>query len=104
MAESTSRRKFLASGAVGAFTIVPRHVLGAPFVPPSEKTTLAHIGMGTQGFRELGSLLADPKIQIVAVCDPNKESSDYVDWGQHSVRNAIRRMLDKPNWREGISG
>ncbi len=50
-------------------------------VAPSDKVTLAHIGMGTEGFREIGGLLADPKIQIVAVCDPNTDSSDYVEWG-----------------------
>ncbi len=104
MLPSTSRRKFLASGTVGAFTIVPRHVLGAPFVPPSEKTTFAHIGMGTQGFRELGSLLADPQIQIVAVCDPNTESNNYVDWSQHGVRDGIRQLLGQPDWHEGASG
>ena len=104
MTPRTSRRKFLASGAIAACAIVDRHVLGAPYVPPSEKTTVAHIGMGTQGFRELGSLLADPKIQVVAVCDPNRESNDYVDWGENSVRNGIRRLLGDPNWREGASG
>lgn len=99
-----SRRRFVAAGAIGTFTIVDRHVLGAPFVPPSEKTTIAHIGMGTQGFRELGGLLGDPKIQIVAVCDPNKDGTDYVDWSRHGVRNGIRRLLGKPNWREGAPG
>ena len=56
-----SRRKFLAAGgaAAAAFTIVPRHVLGgAGFVAPSEKITVAHIGCGTQGLRELPGLLA----------------------------------------------
>src|SRR5438128_551969 len=76
-----SRRKFmLTSGAAAAaFTIVPRHVLGGPgFVPPSEKITLAYIGCGTQGLREMPSMLNLPEVQIVAVCDPVKESSDYV--------------------------
>jgi len=70
-----SRRKFIASAGVAAagFTIVPRHVLGgAGFVAPSEKITLAHIGCGTQGLREMPGLLSMPEIQIVAVCDPVK--------------------------------
>ena len=35
----TTRRGFLTASATGAtaFTIIPRHVLGAPDVPPSEK-------------------------------------------------------------------
>src|SRR6266576_3985093 len=68
-----SRRKFmLTSGAAAtAFAIVPRHVLGGPgFVAPSEKITVAHIGCGTQGLREMVAMLAMPQIQFVAVCDP----------------------------------
>ncbi len=76
----------------------------AGYVAPSDKITLAHIGMGTQGFRELGGLLADPQIQIVAVCDPNTDSNDYVEWGKNGIRNQIRRYLGNPTWRENDSG
>ena len=74
MASDSNRRKFLGTAAgVAAFTIVPRHVLGGPgMVAPSDKITLAHIGTGTEGLREMLPLLAAPEIQIVAVCDPNK--------------------------------
>ena len=106
MTAYVNRRKFLGSvAASGAFALVPRHVLGGSgYVAPSDKITLAHIGMGTQGFSELGGLLADPRIQIVAVCDPNTDSNDYVEWGKHSVRNRIRTYLDNPSWRENDSG
>src|SRR2546423_921860 len=80
-----SRRKFMLTGgaAAAAFTIVPRHVLGgAGYVPPSEKITLAYIGCGTQGLREMPALLAMPEVQVVAVCDPVKEGHDYVDWSK----------------------
>jgi predicted dehydrogenase len=73
-------------------------------VAPSEKITLGHIGMGTQGFSELGGLLGDPQIQIVAVCDPNKESYNYVEWGKNSIRNRIREYIDDSSWREGQDG
>lgn len=106
MKPELNRRTFVGTTvASGVFTIVPRHVLGrSGHVAPSEKITLAHIGMGTQGFAELGGLLNRPEIQIVAVCDPNADSSDYVEWGKHSVRNRIRKYLRKPNWREGDNG
>ncbi|MCH5375730.1 MAG: Gfo/Idh/MocA family oxidoreductase, partial [Planctomycetes bacterium] len=106
MASDINRRDFLGTAvASGVFTIVPRHVLGgAGHVAPSDKITLAHIGMGTQGFRELGDLLADPRIQITAVCDPNTNSNDYVEWGKNSVRNQIRTYLGKPGWRENEDG
>jgi hypothetical protein len=51
------------------------------FIAPSDKITLAYIGIGTQGIRELLPMLAVPQIQVVAVCDPNKEARGYRDWG-----------------------
>ena len=100
------RRAFLASAAAtSAFTIVPREVLGGPGrVAPSDKIALGHIGMGTQSFSELGGLLAEPAIQIVAVCDPNADSNDYVEWSKNSIRGRIREYLGDPSWREGASG
>ena len=96
----------LAGGvAAAAFTVVPRHVLGgAGFVAPSEKITLAHIGCGTQGLRELGGLLALPEVQIVAVCDPVKDSHDYVDWSKDGLRKDIADAIGKPDWRKGAPG
>ncbi|MFN7996587.1 MAG: Gfo/Idh/MocA family oxidoreductase [Bryobacteraceae bacterium] len=102
-----NRRKFLerAAGTAAAFTIVPRHVLGGPqYVAPSDKVTLAYIGLGTQGIRELLELLPCNDVQVVAVCDPNKDSSDYVDWSKYGIRNGIRKLLGKPDWREGQDG
>src|ERR1017187_2575881 len=102
-----SRRKFIATGgaAVAAFTIVPRHVLGgAGFVAPSEKITVAHIGCGTQGLRELPGLLALPEVQIVAACDPVKESHDYVDWSRDGLRASLAETLGRPEWRRGAPG
>src|SRR6266516_2948690 len=100
--QGLSRRKFLLAGgaAATAFTIVPRHVLGGPgFVSPSEKITLAYIGCGTQGLREMPAMLAMPEIQIVAVCDPVKESHEYVDWSKDGLRTEIASALRKPDWR-----
>lgn len=102
-----SRRKFLMAGgaAATAFVVVPRHVLGgAGFVSPNEKIHLAHIGCGTQGLREMVGLLTVPEIQIVAVCDPVKESHSYVDWSKDGLRSDIARALNKPDWRRGQPG
>ena len=100
------RRQFLGTSlATGTFTIVPRYVLGGSgYTAPSNKITLAHIGMGTQGFSELGGLLEDPQIQITSVCDPNTDSNDYVEWGKGSIRGKIRNYLDNPSWRESDNG
>lgn len=106
MTTNFNRRRFLGSAvASGAFTLVPRHVLGSSgHVAPSDKITLAQIGMGTQSVREIGGLLDDPRIQIIAVCDPNKQSNDYVEWGKNSVRNQIRKYIGNPSWWENETG
>jgi len=104
--ENINRRKFLGSAAATlAFTVVPRHVLGGPeYVAPSDKINLGYIGLGTQGLREITSLLSNPDIHIVAVCDPNTDSTDYVDWSKYGLRNRIREFLENPTWGEGVDG
>jgi predicted dehydrogenase len=91
-----SRRKFLGRTAttVAGLTIVPRYVLGGPgFVPPSDKINMAFIGVGAQGLRVMLGFLREPDVQGVAVCDPNKSSPDYPQWGAHEFRNSVRRLL-----------
>jgi hypothetical protein len=78
MKAEMNRRKFLggAAASTAAFTIVPSHVLGgAGNVAPSEKITFAYVGCGTQGLREMMGMLAQPEVQIVAVCDPRRMGS-----------------------------
>src|SRR5512133_2664805 len=102
-----NRREFLGSAAAAslAFTVVPRHVIGGTgYVPPSDKLALAYIGCGTQGLREMAPLLANPAVQIVAVCDPNKFSTNYVDWSLNDVKNTIRKTLADETWGESIKG
>ena len=85
---SLSRRQLMLTGGVAAtaFTIVPRHVLGgAGFVAPSEKITLACIGFGTQAIREIGGILASPDVQVVAVCDVEKDGA--ITWNGARTRS-----------------
>jgi len=99
-----NRRKFveMAASAALAFTIVPRHVLGGKnFIAPSDKITLAYIGVGTQGIRELLPLLANPQFQVTAVCDPNKEAVGYKDWDKDGLRDEIRAAIKAPGWTSG---
>ncbi len=104
--ESINRREFLGSTAATlAFTVVPRHVLGGPgYVAPSDKITLAYIGCGTQGLREMFRLVTNPEVQIVAVCDPEKDNTNYVDWDKTGIRDSIRKLLENPSWGEGVQG
>jgi len=105
--KNLNRRQFLGSAAVSsmAFAVVPRHVLGGPgYVAPSDKVTVANIGCGTQGLREMPGMLENRDVQVVAVCDPNKFTTDYIDWSSNGIRDGIRRTLDDPTWGAGIVG
>jgi len=68
-----SRRDFVANVAAttAAVTIVPRHVLGRGFVPPSDRLNIAGVGVGGQG--RINLLNTAVGNNIVAMCD--------VDWG-----------------------
>jgi hypothetical protein len=102
-----NRREFIGSAAAASLTltIVPRQVMGGPgFVAPSDKITMGYIGCGTQGIREMASLLPNPAIQIVAVCDPNKFTTDYIDWSLNSIRDSIRSAVGDNSWGESIKG
>jgi predicted dehydrogenase len=105
--KNMNRRELLESAAASsiAFTVVPRHVLGGPnYVAPSDKVTVANIGCGTQGLREMPGMLENPDVQVVAVCDPNKFTTNYIDWSSNGIRNGIRKTLDDQTWGAGIEG
>lgn len=101
-----TRREFVgAATAATAFTILPRHVLGgAGYVPPSDRVTLAAVGMGHQGFAVTMELLARPDVQVVAVCDCNKSSKDYVEYSDNGIIEDARRLLGPgyENWGADI--
>ena len=104
--KNIGRRNFIEkmAGTAAAFTIVPSSVLGKKHVPPSDRVTVANIGCGTQGLREMPGMLENPEVQIVAVCDVNKYSTDYLDWSPHGILNGIRKTLKEPNWGKFIKG
>ena len=66
--ERVTRRRFLgAAAAAGAFTVVPRHVLGgAGRTAPSEKVNVAIIGTGGQGIVNMKQLFQEPDARIAA--------------------------------------
>src|SRR5947209_16607297 len=65
---AVTRRKFLtdSAAAVAAFSIVPRHVLGRGFVPPSDTLNIANVGVGGMGRANLINVASQ---NIVALCD-----------------------------------
>jgi hypothetical protein len=86
-----TRRAF--AGAT-AFMIVPRYVLGGKgYIPPSDRITVASIGLGRQGQVVTMNLLGRPDVQVIAVCDCNKGSKDYVEYGTNALLKAARKLL-----------
>ena len=72
--------------------------------PPATRSRWPTSAWARRDSANSAALLADPQIQIVAVCDPNTDSNDYVEWGKNSVRNRIRSYLGNPTWRESDTG
>ena len=62
--------------------LVPAAALGLQNnVPPSRRITMGVIGTGNQGFNDLKNFLRDERVQVVAVCDLNRQSPGYWDGG-----------------------
>ena len=101
-----TRREFLGAvgASVGALTVLPRSALGGSPTKPSDRLTVACIGVGSQGLRVLIDLLRMPEVQVVAVCDANRQTSDYLEWGTHELRNKVRLLLQDPDWGEFLPG
>ena len=66
-----TRRGFLAKSATGATaaTILPRHIFGAPHIPPSEKFGTALIGCGGRGPGTYSGLCKGLDVELVGTCD-----------------------------------
>ena len=66
-----SRRKFIrnAATAFAGLYIVPRHVLGRGFTPPSDKLFVAGIGAGGKGESDINNFFLSGNAEIVALCD-----------------------------------
>ena len=108
-----TRRTFITSAlALGAFTIVPRRVLGGPgFTPPSDELTKGVIGIGGMGHWHLGNTGE----RLVAVCDVDEEHLQEGMRiggvkGYHDFRELLERkdidvvhIATPPHWHALIS-
>jgi predicted dehydrogenase len=73
-------------------------------VGPNDKLTIGCIGTGSQGMRVLLDALRLAEVQVIAVCDVNRGSSDYLDWSANELRNKVRTVLRDPSWGAGLPG
>src|SRR5579859_1572278 len=85
-----TRREFIETAAAtgAALTIVPRHVLGNGFTPPSDLLNIACVGIGGMGRNNMRAVGSQ---NIVALCD--------VDWDYagKSVENFSRDLERRRN-------
>ena len=113
-----SRRQFLKSAlyTAGAFTIVPRHVLGGSgFTAPSDQLTKAVIGVGGMGKYHLQRV--NPSARLLAVCDVDRnhlqqalERVEAEVQGYHDFREVLARedidivhIATPPHWHGVMS-
>ncbi|HQG47767.1 MAG TPA: Gfo/Idh/MocA family oxidoreductase, partial [Sedimentisphaerales bacterium] len=93
-----SRRDFMgAAGAVAAFTVVPRHVLGGQGnTAPSEKVNVAAIGAGGMGAGNTDAC-AGAGANIVALCDVDFEraAGQFKKYPNAKQYKDFRKMLDE---------
>jgi predicted dehydrogenase len=98
-----NRRSFLGkSVATAAATLLPHTALGGSRqVTPSERINVGYVGLGTQGIRHLIPALQHEQLRITAVCDPNRQSADYVEWYPDELRGKVQEFLGDPSWGRG---
>ena len=97
MSKKISRRGFMGSAAVAAFTILPRHVLGGRgYTPPSETVMVAGVGIGGMGSGDLRSI-ARGDAKIVALCDVDQKyaAKTFRQYPDAKVYVDYRKMLEK---------
>ncbi|QEH37696.1 Inositol 2-dehydrogenase [Aquisphaera giovannonii] len=76
-----------AAGAAALMpAIIPATALGRGAAAPSERITMAGIGIGARGEHDLRWMLPEKDVQFVAICDARKER-----------REAVKRIIDQKN-------
>ena len=91
---SISRRQFAAAtAALAAPYFVPASVFGAN--SPSNRISVACIGVGNQGFPMMQRFLSQPLCQVVAVCDVNRGSYGYKEPTDLRGREPAQQEVDR---------
>jgi len=96
---------------VGAPWFIPASAMGtAGNTPPSERITMASIGCGGMGTNNLRAFLAQPDVQVLAVCDVVTASDEYGHWykqgwnGAWFGREPARKIVDNDYAQKAPSG
>ena len=110
---SATRRRFLqqcsaATAVLGFPTLIPASALGKNgAVAPSNRTTLALIGCGGRGTDVVKNFLQDERVQVIAVCDVERESDRYnkgiIKKAGTLGREPARQLVDKTYGTQGCA-
>ena len=110
MERPINRREFLkktvltTAGVIVLPQIIPASVLGKDGkVAPSDRIVMATIGSGSMGTGDLRSLIKQPTVQYVAICDVDKKHRERAmdilnkNYGNNDARgyNDFRELLEK---------
>jgi predicted dehydrogenase len=89
---NNSRRSFVKKTiiATSGISIIPRHVLGKGYIPPSDKLNVAVIGGGGKGYSDAVNVWNNGKSNIASICD--------VDWNQAS--KAFEKFPDAKKYKD----
>jgi predicted dehydrogenase len=101
-----SRRKFVSTVATtgAGLAIVPRHVLGRGFTPPSDRLNVAGVGVGGMGRSNLFALAGQNN--IVALCDADWSYAgrawDGLDASLKREQERVATITEEPARSRGI--
>ena len=97
--KNDSRREFLRKGLIAAagFYIVPRHVLGRGFVAPSDKLTVASVGIGGKGESDINNIFGGGRADIAYLCDVDERraAKTRAKFPNAKFYKDYREMFDK---------
>ncbi|MCC6538536.1 MAG: gfo/Idh/MocA family oxidoreductase, partial [Bryobacterales bacterium] len=93
------RRQFLALPGLATAKAAAQNTRPSP----NNRVTMAVIGTGNQGIGDMKLFLRDERVQVVAVCDVNKETPGYWDGGV-AGREPARVICEWHYAREKRSG
>lgn len=99
--QSKSRREFLKTSALTAAAAAPYYVSSSVFgaTAPSNRITMACIGVGNQGCPVMQRFLQHDDCQILAVCDVNRGSHGYKEpehfYGREPAQQEVERHYAK---------
>ena len=105
-----TRRSFLRKATVGVgsavafpYVVAPSALGRAGNVAASNRIVMGCIGVGNQGTNDMRGFLGDERVQIVAVCDVNREGPGYWNGGV-AGREPARRTVEGHYAKRKASG